>query len=232
MFGARLGDRFGHRRVIVAGTAVYGVAAVVGATAVSVGVLAGARSLQGAAAAVSVPAALRLLTTVTAEGAQRRRAVAAWSAAGAAAGASGFVVGGVVTDLIGWRAVFWGYVPVAVVLAAAILRTVPRDRSGGAALALNVAGSALFTAAAMAFIVGTTLLPERGKAVAASVTLSGGALPNTSLPAHRWDRSQRLGCSGVDNCHRAARDATLSRPWLLLDHRGENPLSDPAPQRV
>jgi MFS family permease len=71
MFGARLGDRFGHRRVIVAGTAVFGVAAVVGATAGSVGVLAGARSLQGAAAAVSVPAALRLLTTVTAEGAPR-----------------------------------------------------------------------------------------------------------------------------------------------------------------
>jgi predicted MFS family arabinose efflux permease len=80
-------------------------------------------------------------------------------------------VGGVVTDVIGWRAVFWGYVPVAVVLAAAILRTVPRDRSGSAALPLNVAGSALFTAAAMAFIVGTTLLPERGKAVAAAVTL-------------------------------------------------------------
>ncbi len=176
MFGARLGDRFGHRRVIVAGTAVFGVAAVVGATAGSVGVLAGARSLQGAAAAVSVPAALRLLTTVTAEGAQRRRAVAAWSAAGAAAGASGFVVGGVVTDLIGWRAVFWGYLPVAVVLAAAILRTVPRDRSGGAPLALNLAGSALFTAAAMAFIVATTLLPERGKAVAAAVTLVGAVV--------------------------------------------------------
>jgi hypothetical protein len=55
--------------------------------------LTAARCLQSAAAAVSVPSALRLLTTITAEGVQRQRAIAAWSAAGAAAGASGFVFG-------------------------------------------------------------------------------------------------------------------------------------------
>lgn len=92
MFGARLGDRFGHRRAIVVSLVVLAGASVVGATAVPVPVLAAARAAQGAAAAVSVPAALRLLTTVTAAGAARERAVAAWSATGAMAGASGLVV--------------------------------------------------------------------------------------------------------------------------------------------
>jgi MFS family permease len=101
MLGARLGDRYGHRRIILVGLGGFAVGAVVGATGGSVLVLSAARCLQGAAAAVSVPSALRLLTTITAEGVQRRRAIALWSAAGAAAGASGFVIGGVVTQLAG-----------------------------------------------------------------------------------------------------------------------------------
>src|SRR5450755_69089 len=82
MLGARLGDRFGHRRAITAGLVVFAAASLLGALAGSVVVLAAARCLQGAAAAASVPSALRLLTTLTAEGPARRRAIAAWSAAG------------------------------------------------------------------------------------------------------------------------------------------------------
>lgn len=161
MLGARLGDRFGHRHVILAGLAVFAVAAVLAATASSATLLTVARCLQGAAAAVSVPSALRLLTTITEDGPQRRTAIALWSAAGATAGASGFVIGGVVTDLVGWRAVFWAYLPLAVGLAAAIGRAVPPDRAGDRSVRLNLAGSAAFTLAAMAFVVATTLLPGR-----------------------------------------------------------------------
>ena len=103
MLGARLGDRYGHRRTILVSLAVFAAGALVAATAPSVLALAAGRCLQGAAAAASVPSALRLLTTITADGPARHRAIAAWSAAGAAAGASGFVVGGIVTDLTSWR---------------------------------------------------------------------------------------------------------------------------------
>src|SRR5580698_4133334 len=84
MLGARLGDRFGHRRTIIVSLAVFAAGAVVAATASSVLALTAGRCLQGAAAAASVPSALRLLTTVTADGPDRRRAIAVWSAAGAA----------------------------------------------------------------------------------------------------------------------------------------------------
>ena len=179
MFGARLGDRVGHRRIIFTGLAIFAVAAVAGATAPSVVVLTAARCLQGAAAAMSVPSALRLLTTITADGPQRERAIAGWSASGAAAGASGFVIGGVVTYLVGWRAVFWGYLPVAVLLAGAIRRSVPPDHAADRSVRLSVPSAATFTAAVMVFVVATTLLPEPGRTtlgavlLAASVVLAG-----------------------------------------------------------
>jgi MFS family permease len=171
MLGARLGDRFGHRRIIFTGLAIFAAAAVMAATAPSVIVLTAARCLQGAAAAMSVPSALRLLTTITSDGAQRRRAIAAWSASGAAAGASGFVVGGVVTDLVGWRAVFWAYLPLAVMLAAAIWRAAPPDPQADRSIRLSVASFGTFTAAIMAFVVATTLLPERGRSMIGALLL-------------------------------------------------------------
>jgi MFS family permease len=170
MLGARLGDRFGHRRIIFTGLAIFSVAAVVGATATSVAILTAARCLQGAAAALSVPSALRLLTTITSDGSQRERAIAGWSASGAAAGASGFVVGGVVTYLVGWRAVFWAYLAVAALLAGAIRRSVPADQAADRSVRLSVLSVSTFTAAVMAFVVATTLLPQPGR------TALGGAL--------------------------------------------------------
>src|SRR5580704_2743874 len=119
MLGARLGDRFGHRRTITASLAVFAAGALLGAVAGSVVLLTAARCLQGAAAAASVPSALRLLTTLTPGGPRRRRAIAAWSAAGASAGASGFAVGGVITDLASWRLVFWAYLPLSACVSAA-----------------------------------------------------------------------------------------------------------------
>src|ERR1700758_3053074 len=164
MLGARLGDRFGHRRIIFTGLAIFTVAAVVGATATSAVVLTAARCLQGGAAALSVPSALRLLTTITSDGPQRERAIAAWSASGAAAGASGFVVGGVVTYLVGWRAVFWAYLPLAALLAVAIGRAVPPDQAGDRSVRLSVPSVSAFTGAVMAFVVAATLLPQPGQA--------------------------------------------------------------------
>jgi MFS family permease len=86
------------------------------------------RSLQGVSAAVSVPAALPLLATATPDPADRHRALSAWSAAGAAAGASGFVLGGAMTEVADWRAMFWINLPLAVLIARGVLRGVAGDR--------------------------------------------------------------------------------------------------------
>ena len=172
MLGARLGDRYGHRRTILVSLAVFAVGAAVAGAAPSILALTAGRCLQGAAAAASVPSALRLLTTLTPEGPARHRAIAAWSAAGAAAGASGFVVGGVVTDLTSWRFIFWGYLPLAAALGAVIAASVPRDSGRRQAESLNLAGSAVFTGAVMAFVVGTTLITQPGGRVAGGLLLA------------------------------------------------------------
>ena len=179
MFGARLGDRYGHRRIIVVGLGLFAVAAVLGASADSVVVLTAARCLQGAAAAVSVPCALRLLTTITAAGAQRRKAIAIWSAAGAAAGASGFVIGGVITKLAGWRVVFWAYVPLALALLAVVsaaVRDDPDDSRRERAVSLALPSVVAFTAAVMLFVLSTTLLPQRRLAVLGAMLLAAAVV--------------------------------------------------------
>lgn len=171
MFGARLGDRIGHRRVILLSLVASAAGAVLAAASASVVVLTAARCVQGGAAATAVPSALRLLTTITAEGVERQRAVAAWSATGAAAGASGFVVGGVVTDLTSWRVIFWAYLPLSALLAAAVLRSVPSDRDRDPTRSLNVTSAALLTAAVMAIVVGTTVLARPGERLLGTVLL-------------------------------------------------------------
>jgi MFS family permease len=176
MLGARLGDRFGHRRTILLSLAVFAAGAIVAATAQSVLAVTAGRCLQGAAAAASVPCALRLLTTVTAAGPARHRAIAAWSAAGAMAGASGFVVGGIITDLASWRFIFWGYVPLAAALAGVIRYSVPADTGSRPMRSLNLAGSALCTGSVMALVVGTTLITRPGGQLAGGLLLVASAL--------------------------------------------------------
>lgn len=116
VLGARLGDRYGHRRILLIGIAAFGAVSIVGATATGVAQLLVARSVQGVAAALSAPSALRLILHLAPDGPARSRALAAWSGVGAAAGATGFLVGGALTSVLSWAAVFWINAPVAALL--------------------------------------------------------------------------------------------------------------------
>jgi MFS family permease len=176
MFGARLGDRVGHRRTILISLVVFAAGSLLAAAATSVLALTAARCVQGAAAAAAVPSALKLLTTVVDSGPARARAVAAWSAAGAAAGAAGFVVGGVVTDLAGWRVIFWGLLALAAGQAVAVRAVVPPDKRSAVRTPLNMTGSVLLTAAVMLLVVAATLLGEEGRRLAGALLLAGGGL--------------------------------------------------------
>ncbi|MEJ3651853.1 MFS transporter [Actinomycetes bacterium KLBMP 9759] len=110
--GGRLADRFGARRIFVAGVALFGLASLVCGLAPSATVLLAARVGQGAAAAMAVPAGLALIVAL-----DRPRALGWWTAAAAGGGASGWVLGGVITGTLGWRWVFLVNVPVCVVVA-------------------------------------------------------------------------------------------------------------------
>ncbi len=173
MLGARLGDRLGHRRILLAGLALFAAGSLCAATAGSVAALVASRCLQGAAAAVSVPASLRLLIAATPSAADRRGAMSAWSAAGAAAGASGFVVGGVLTQLAGWRMMFWINLPLALVIAMGVGRVIPAPRRGGAA-GVDLPGGLLFGAGVAGVVLGASLLQPPAHDLAGAGAVTGG----------------------------------------------------------
>jgi MFS family permease len=183
MFGARLGDRIGHRRCIIASLAVFAAGGLLAATAASVVALTAARCLQGAAAAAAVPSSLSLLTVVTGAGPARARAIAAWSATGATAGAFGFVAGGLVVQLASWRAIFWGLLALAAVQAAAVVALVPRDPGNPERPPLNLGGSALLTAAVVLVVIGTSLAADPANRLDAVLLLGAGALASALFTA-------------------------------------------------
>ena len=105
LFAGRLSDRVGHRRMLAIGLAGFAAGSVLCGVAQSGATLVIARAVTGAAAALTVPAALALLVSGT-DGERRHRALGWWTAAGAGGGVAGLVLGGVLTDLAGWRAAF------------------------------------------------------------------------------------------------------------------------------
>jgi MFS family permease len=152
LLGARLGDRIGHRRTLLIGIAAFFAGSLIAAAAPSLAPLIVGRCAQGAAAALSVPAALRLLIAATPSPTARRRALAAWSVAGAAAGAIGYLIGGGLTQLAGWRAMFWINLPIAALIAAGVVRHTASGRRPALGGGIDVSGALLFTAAAMCLV--------------------------------------------------------------------------------
>src|SRR3954454_22428317 len=103
----RASDVLGRRRLFIAGLAVFAAASVGCGLCRSPAPLVALRALQGAGAAALAPAALSLVTQVFPDGGPRRRALAAWTAAAAAGGATGWVLGGLLNQTLGWPAVFF-----------------------------------------------------------------------------------------------------------------------------
>ncbi|MEU7515658.1 MFS transporter [Streptomyces sp. NPDC042898] len=143
LVGGRLADVFGRRRVFEAGIALFTVAALVGAVAPDIAVLLGARAAQGIGAALSGPAALALLTEVFPAGPARNRALSVYAAVGAASFSGGVLLGGVLTQFLGWRSVLWFSVVLGAVVLAATRAGLPggAGRGGGLDLPGAVSGT-------------------------------------------------------------------------------------------
>jgi EmrB/QacA subfamily drug resistance transporter len=103
LLGGRAADLLGRRRVLVVGVVTIGVSSLAGGLAQSTGVLIGARLAQGLGAALTLPAALSLLTTTFAEGRDRHTALGVWGGIAGLASAAGVLLGGLLTEGPGWR---------------------------------------------------------------------------------------------------------------------------------
>jgi EmrB/QacA subfamily drug resistance transporter len=153
LLGGRAADLFGRRRIFLAGLTVFTAASLASALAGSAGALIAARAAQGVGAAMVSPAALSLITTLFPPGPLRHRALAAWAAVAASGGAAGVLVGGALTEALGWRAVFYLNLPVGLTVALVALWRVPSTRPATGPR-LDIAGAALATGSMLAVIYG------------------------------------------------------------------------------
>ncbi|WP_225991563.1 MFS transporter [Actinomadura montaniterrae] len=176
LFGGRAVDRLGARRMFMTGLALYGAASLAGGLASGAGMLVAARAVQGAGGALLTPATLTLIYRGFAEGPARNKALGAWGMAGSAGLAAGSLLGGVLTNYLGWEWVFFVNVPLALACALAAPRLLPADpaRAPGS---FDVPGAALATAASALLVLGLASGPDAGWASArAAGSLAAGAV--------------------------------------------------------
>jgi EmrB/QacA subfamily drug resistance transporter len=145
LLGGRASDLFGRRRLLVAGTVLFAVSSLASGVAPDDTVLIVARMVQGAGAAMMIPAALSILTTTFSEPGDRYKALGAWGAVGGLASAVGVFLGGVITEFVDWRWVFFVNLPAAALILLAIFRLVPADEKVERRQSLDVLGAVLVT---------------------------------------------------------------------------------------
>ena len=154
LLGGRASDLFGRRRIFLLGTALFTLASLACALSVTRNELDAARALQGIGGAVLSPASLAVLTTSFAEGRERNRALGIWGAIGGIGGASGALLGGVLTQTLGWESVFLINVPVGLAVIAAAMRLVPEGRAELGHRNLDLTGALLVTTGFVALVYG------------------------------------------------------------------------------
>jgi EmrB/QacA subfamily drug resistance transporter len=142
LLGGALGDRFGRRRVFLIGVIWFAVASAMCGLAPDIGVLIGARALQGIGGALLTPGSLAIIQATFAAD-DRPRAIGAWSGLGGVAGAIGPFLGGWIVGTIGWRWIFLLNLPLAAAVVAVTLRHVPESRDPTAHGRFDIAGSVL-----------------------------------------------------------------------------------------
>jgi EmrB/QacA subfamily drug resistance transporter len=147
LLGGRTADLLGRRRVFMAGLLVVAVASLAAGFAATEGQLIAARAAQGLGAAIISPAALSIVTTTFSDGAERNKALGVWGAVAGSGGAAGVLLGGILTDGLGWEWVLWVNVPVALIALALSPRLIAESRAEHETRAFDVAGAVTVTAA-------------------------------------------------------------------------------------
>jgi EmrB/QacA subfamily drug resistance transporter len=146
LLGGRLADLLGRRRMFMLGLIVFSIASFAGGIAQSEGWLIAARAVQGLGAAIVSPAALSIIVTTFAEGAERNRALGIWGAVAGAGGAAGVLLGGILTSGLSWRWVLFVNVPIGLVAAALAPRTLVESRAEDGASTFDLPGAVTVTA--------------------------------------------------------------------------------------
>jgi EmrB/QacA subfamily drug resistance transporter len=146
LLGGRLADLLGRRRMFMLGLILFSLASLAGGLAQSEAWLIVARAVQGLGAAIVSPAALSIITTTFAEGAERNRALGIWGAVAGAGGAAGVLLGGILTSGLSWRWVLFVNVPIGLIAATLAPRLLLESRADDGTEGFDIPGAVTVTA--------------------------------------------------------------------------------------
>jgi EmrB/QacA subfamily drug resistance transporter len=233
--GSALGDRFGRRRLLVAGLALFIAASAACALATDVGFLIAARAVQGAGAAIVAPVSLAILTGAFAPE-RRGQALGIYGGITGLAVVGGPVIGGAVTEGLAWQWIFWLNVPIGLAAIPLVLRRI--DESHGPKAALDLPGIALVTVAALGLVWGLVRGNAAGWGSAEVIgALAGGAAftaafilyelraPEPMLPMRLFGSRMFAAGSGANFLMYAALfSAVFFIPQFLQVAQGHSPL--------
>ena len=132
MLAGATGDRLGRRRTFQTGLAVFGLGSLLCSLAPSVGWLIAARAVQGIGGTMLNPIALSIVTNIFTDPRERARAIGIWGSVVGISLGLGPVLGGLLTETVGWRAIFWVNVPIVLAAIALTARFVPESQIGRA----------------------------------------------------------------------------------------------------
>jgi EmrB/QacA subfamily drug resistance transporter len=147
LLGGRMADLLGRRRVFMGGLVLFALASLAGGLATNDSQLIAARAVQGLGAAILSPAALSIVTTTFRDGAERNKALGVWGAVAGSGGAAGVLLGGILTDGLGWEWVLWVNTPIGIAAAAIAPMLLAESRSESETRTFDVAGAVSVTAA-------------------------------------------------------------------------------------
>ncbi len=154
MLGGRANDLLGRRRVFLVGVALFAIASLGCAVADSQTLLIVARTIQGLGAAIISPASLAILTSSFEEGSERNRALGIWGAMAGLGGSAGVLLGGVLTQSLGWEAIFLINVPLGAAVVLAGRAIIPRRQVLAEERHFDLAGAVLISGGLSAFVFG------------------------------------------------------------------------------
>src|SRR6059036_2535649 len=162
LLGGRMADLLGRRLIFLVGLTLFTVASLACGLSGSIGVLIGARAVQGVGAAIISPAALSIVTTTFREGAERNKALGIRGALGGSGAAAGVLFGGILTKYLGWAWIFFVNVPVGALVFALTWPIVPESRAELGHRRFDAAGALTITGALALFVYGITRAPVAG----------------------------------------------------------------------
>jgi EmrB/QacA subfamily drug resistance transporter len=176
LLGGRAGDLFGRRRVFAFGLALFTFASLLCGLAGSQGLLIAARALQGAGGAIIAPAALSIIITTFKDPEARARAMGIWAFVVSGGASIGVLLGGVLTQTMGWPWIFFVNIPVGIAALALCRPLLDRDPKPERREGFDLPGAFLVTASIVAAVYAIIGVGHNPPAITALLLLLAAAL--------------------------------------------------------